>query len=617
MPAQELVRCHCLVTVEVGGKALHPDKKAKESGVQVVQAGTGVSIRVLGFRRDIALTSRNVRMVVESKIGEGRLAFDCKDNMRVVLSKAQASQLHAIVKALKGEGSGGGLTSRTLPGKGLGLGNHGSSATSKSSLAPRPVATPSKVLRSAGEETTNTADAKLSLSQLPEQVVKEVLSFMTPSLLPLLGEACKSLEQMTVATGSTFRLARSCSRSVAPVSLLQRIQRQTKLQLLDLSSFEGLTAGLSKDLAEVLDEVASTGGSMLKSLCLRGCKAMTDASVRRLLRSCPHLKSLDLLEIPRLSNKALQAPLSALEALAVGSLGKTVTLRKPTRHSEKVGLMGARVDVAGGSKAISNEYQSRPAHASLFTSSIVAQVMSPGMFEENQRPPTSSAQAPPLSTLVLAHCEDLQVLPKLPAGLVHLDLRGASLQVPAAALATWKPLSKCFQLQVLNLAGNVLLTSRGLSACLASLPSPTQLKALDLSDSRPEAALLAALPVQVSALTHLRLCNCMALKKAELGELLRGLPNLEVLDAAGTCLEYPLSDLVPTTAAAGLADGRSQRQALAPNLRLLGLGRTELCMGEHLEYTRRALALIAPLAEALPGSLDVLDGYSELPPILI
>lgn len=284
--------------------------------------------------------------------------------------------------------------------------------------------------------------------------------------------------------------------------------------------------------------------------------------------------------------------------------------------------MASRIDVSGGNKAMSNEHMPRPAHASLYTSSLVAQVMSPGMFEENEvrLPPEAASQAPPLTTMVLAHCADIQVLPKLPAELIHLDLRGASLQVPEAALATWKPLSRCIQLKVLNLAGNVLLTSRGISACLASLPSQTQLKVLDISDTRPEAATLAALPAQVPALTHLRLCNCMAVNKAGLGELLRGLSKMEVLDIAGTCVDYPLADLVPSPSALSrLTGGRgsSTQQVLASNLRLLGVGRTELAMGDHLEYTRRALAIMAPLAEAIPGSLDIFKGYNDLPPRLL
>jgi len=638
MATQELVRCYCSVSVEVGGKALTQDKAAKQVGVQAVQLPTGVTLRVLGFKRDITLSSRNLRTIVDSKIEEGRLAFVGRDNMQVVISKAQPTQLHAILKALSGRAS----PAASQLGNGLGIG------TGSAGLG-RPVATPAK--RVPGQKAVRTEEpakqesgdkvvTRLSLCCMPTMVLTEFLEFLPLRLRPLLGETCKTLEEMTVAGGSTFRLSLSHSGSVPLPFVVRRVQRQAQLRVLDLSGFEALTAGSSKELAESLEKI-----NTLNCLRLRGCKGLSDASVRRLLSSCTGLEVLDLLEIPRLSNKAVQIALPCLRFFAAGSLGRHAVNTKGTKHSENVGLMSSRLDVLGGKALPQNEAAEKPAHASLFTSYVFSQLMTTELGSgasptqdkvsslrakqqkgktssrggSNAAPPTrqentSSAAAPappPLTHIVLAHCADIEVLPKLPPAIEHLDLRGARLQLPEAAVAGWRPLASCTHLQVLNLAGITTLSSRALLACIASLPCRTGLKVLDFTDTRLEAHVCSALPTQAPALTHLRLSNCLSVNNPILAELLRGLNDLEVLDIAGCAVEFPLSDLVPAAPVAGAA-----RASLAAKLRLLGIGRTAL-IGPHLEFTRRALAIIAPQAEAVPGSLDIFRSYKALPPVLL
>eukprot|EP00930_Biecheleria_cincta_P041805 TRINITY_DN28714_c0_g1_i1.p1 TRINITY_DN28714_c0_g1~~TRINITY_DN28714_c0_g1_i1.p1 ORF type:complete len:636 (-),score=120.26 TRINITY_DN28714_c0_g1_i1:103-2010(-) len=620
---EELVRCNCAVSVEVGGKALRPEKsKAKTRTVHVLKARTGIFLRAPGFTRDVTISMSDLRTLVDSKIEQGRLGFVAKDGMQLVLSEAQPTQLHAIIRALNGEASPAQRTEPKPAGVGEGSQDRreailralkegeGAGPKAGKDTHGRPAATPVKLART-GESSGPKAQAssvepgKINLGEMPHMVLQELVAFLATDLFGLLGETCRALEEMTVAKGPTLRLARAYRNSAPPSLVVRRVQRQTNLRVLDLSGFEALTAGASKELAEAL---ATNADLRLHTLSLRGCKALSDASVRRLLSSCPSLEILDLLEIPRLSNKALQAPLPRLRVLAAGSLGRAVTEKS---QSEGAGFRTGRLDVGGGGSLAAAVHQSshKACVSSLFTSFVFRELLSSTDTAngKSSEAPGASKASRPLTHLMFGHCTSIEVLPHLPASLLHLDLRGASLQAPANAEQHWRPLSNCPQLEALNLAGNVLLGSGAVLACISSLPSRTQLRALDISDTRPDAVLFSSLPTQASALTHFRACNSMALRNAELAELLRRLAALEVLDVGGCgSLEFPLSDLVPAAATSAAA-------ALAPKLRHLGLARTAL-VGAHIDYTRRALARIAPLAKAFPISFDLFHAYDELPP---
>jgi len=323
--------------------------------------------------------------------------------------------------------------------------------------------------------------------------------------------------------------------------------------------------------------------------------------VRRLLLSCPLLEVLDLLEIPRLGNRALEAPLPWLRVLAAGSLGRPAVAESSRPRGD------TNLASLGGPAAPLKQRQQGSAQ---FTSALISRLA--------QRPPPPAVvpgrpelRSSALTHAILPHCAEIEVLPKLPQLLQHLDLRGANLQVPEAAVAKWRPLAGCTHLTTLCLAGNALLSAAALLACVGSLPEIARLQVLDLSGTRADAQAWAALPKIQPALTHLRVAGCVGLQNSGLALLLAGLLKLQALDVASCgMLEQPFADVLDGAAAA------ARGAAVAAELRLLGVGQTDFA-ASHLEATRRSLAAFAPAARVLQGSLDLLAGYAALPPALL
>eukprot|EP00933_Yihiella_yeosuensis_P084909 TRINITY_DN9964_c2_g1_i1.p1 TRINITY_DN9964_c2_g1~~TRINITY_DN9964_c2_g1_i1.p1 ORF type:complete len:675 (-),score=124.28 TRINITY_DN9964_c2_g1_i1:164-2188(-) len=661
-PPAELVRCS--VTVEVNGRAVKPEKNPKVLGVEVRRSSSSMlgegsaSVKVLGFKREIVISSRNLRQISDARISEGRLAITSKDGAQVVLSQAQRSQLEGIVKSLKGQGTSSNSTSSLGASKmSSDLGVRGRSSSSLP--LGRPVATPAKLQRTQNVTSNDASqgrviDPRILIPNWPQEVLEELMSYVPPEVLPRLGEVCKGLDDYVLAPMRTFRITKSHSQSVPPEMVVKRVMRQTSIEVLDLSCYTAFNAAASKQLAEGL--LASA--LRLRILSLHGCKGMSDASVRRLLFSCPQLEILDILEIPRLTNRALQAPLNNLRILAAGTLGKPLSAKQDTARVME-GNVGI-VHGGGGKRAPQMQIAQRPDFVSGFTSSLFSQFRSPELEDLTSTPnPKASAASksaksaatsvvatpPPLTHLILAHCAEIEVLSKLPATLQHLDLRGASIQVPEAAVAGWKPFASSVHLEVLNLSGNTLLGSRALLACVASLPSRTQLKVLDISSTRAETHFFDSLPNEAQGLTHFRASNCLSLGNSSFATILYSLKELEVLDISGcAALDLQLSELVrvlpaaaaaaaaaasrqaqriqtlsgggsavPATAASTASNNASAANVLAPKLRLLGIGRT-LLASSNLDSTRRALVQLAPSAEAVPTALDVFRGYADLPP---
>jgi hypothetical protein len=315
----------------------------------------------------------------------------------------------------------------------------------------------------------------------------------------------------------------------------------------------------------------------------------------------------------------LEAPLPVLRCLAAGSLGRAVATTDVTIRNGRTRMMLGRIYVQGQEVRPDPKHLERAACSSLITSSLVTQLMSPELVlvqtEASRKQAALVAPVdltpPPLTHLVLAYCAEFQVLPRLPSTLRHLDLRGANVQVPEAALNRWQPLANCIHLEVLNLAATSLLSSRALLVCIASLPSRTQLKVLDISETQAEASLFEALPSTAQALTHFRSANCSRLVNDSLADIMFNLKHLEVLDVTGcSALVYPFLESVPPYLA-GLRQSRK-----AEKLRLFGVGRTLLAEA-HLDSTRRCLLEVAPQAEVIPTMMDLFQGYTSFPPRLL
>jgi len=443
-------------------------------------------------------------------------------------------------------------------------------------------------------------DAAISLCDLPQHVLSVLLEFQpATSALLRLAETCSQLDTFAKAR-RPFRLGPAASGvGLDPKTVVHALARHAKhatLTAVDLSGFAELTASATIQLAEVLGCELEAG---IRDLRLRGCKALSDVAIRRLLLRCPSLEVLDVLEIPRLSNRALDAPLTRLRILAAGSLGRppTAELRFPAR---------ADTNLAGLGTVLAPPKQ-RAQGSMQFSSALLARLAQRPCLPEDG-PLDKSSGGAPLTHAILPCCPDVQVLPQLPPTLRHLDLRSASLQLPEAAVAKWRPLARCAHLNVLCLAGNTLLSSSALAACVRSLPGTARLRALDLSNTQAETQLAAILPQIQPSLTHLRLAGCTGLSNAAVAGLLAGLLQLEVLDVAGcAALEQPLATLAPAS--------RAGQAEAAVRLRLLGIGQTEFAT--YLDSSRRALAAFAPNAVAVNGSLDLFGGYGLLPPEIL
>ncbi|CAK0896855.1 unnamed protein product, partial [Prorocentrum cordatum] len=593
-----------------------------ELGVQLVSVGKGPPLlRVLGFKRDIRVVARDVQQVVDSKIADGRLALQCRDGrqtLQVVLSKAQPAQLELVLRSLRGGGAAGAQSAasagggappqkraRTIatPARGAPAGSAGPSAEATKAAAGLEAA--------AGPGPR--ASAAISLCDFSEEVLRLVVSFEAPGRLQRLWEACSLLDVFARARQPAFRLMPSRGAAVPPDLVIQRVARHTMIRELDLCGYQDLPASATKPLADAL---GGGGGGGLRKLCLRGCKALTDAAVRRLLLSCPRLEVLDLLEVPRLSDQALQAPLGELRMLLVGTLGRPQVAVESASEQSRKRLIGTVVALGSCAPGPQQPRQQRVLGTCDFTSALLARLARPpaGPASAAGGPREGAGAAPVggcplLEHVVFAHCAEVRVLPRLSATLRHLDLRGASLQLPAAAAESWRPLAGCRQLAVLNLAHNALLGASAIAACVGSrVRMWPPMSALDLSDTSADSGLLAALPAKQPRLSHLRASGCRGLSDEVLAAWLGGLAWLQVLDVSHCdALDEPFALVAAAPAGA-------DAPAPAPRLRLLGVGGTRLAT--CIEETRRALGRVAPGAVARTTALDLFDGYRLLPPTL-
>jgi len=636
----------CSVSVEVKGRMLHTDKSAKLFGLEVGEPnGRSPPLRVLGFKREIRLAPRDIRQIHDSHVAAGRLALVAQDGMKVMLSKAQPTQLQLVLRSLRGRPQEG----TTMCSGGLGA-PHGLGLTrsqtgtvtedarrhsrcqkpqsvagdweSADTLAPRMVATPSKVPRTVAQDVGSCATADtlsacedrmrpVTLADFPTNVLDEIISYdPSAAAWARLAESCKRLEAFADEGKTAFHIGRTRRAYVCPSMVVDRIARRSNLSALNLSGYAELTAGETARLAMALKRP----GAGLRTLVLRGCKGLGDVSVQRLVASCPMLEVLDILEIPALGNRALEAPMRALRILAAGSLGRLCVSEGLSRRPSSA-VRTSTVTSSLPAAPVGQLAQVNSKGSAQFTTTLLTRLGRPPP-EVGPLPLRGELGGAPLTHLVLAHCCDIEVLPRLPATLCHLDLRGANLQGPHHLQSngqTWRPLANCSQLNTLCLAGNGLLSSPVLSAILSSLPMKGQLRTLDISSTQADANLFAALPSLQEALTRLRAASCMRLTDHCFTAVLLGLRELEVLDVTGCrgLLGFPTDLALPAPAAAvGPEPGPMA------SLRLLGVGQTELA-GMHLESTRRALAAVAPTAHAVPGNLDVFNSYGALPPVLL
>jgi hypothetical protein len=83
-----------------------------------------------------------------------------------------------------------------------------------------------------------------------------------------------------------------------------------------------------------------------------------------------------------------------------------------------------------------------------------------------------------------------------------------------------------------------------------------------------------------------------------------GLPKLEVLDVAGCHIEPFIDPLITNPGNPSIAGS-------VQSLRLFAVGQDRA-----LEGIRNAMATCAPDCYVVGGSLDIFDGYNELPPTL-
>lgn len=613
---------YCAVTVNVGCQTLKQAKKVRKHSVEVVEPESGSAfVSIVGFQREFRITPRDIINVGEKSIPMGMLGFTVRDPVntartyQVLLKDAQPAQLQVVSRCLHGASGS--------QAAGLALAPVAASTPRASSTATlmQSVSTPQKKMARLSSEVTaapsddgKVSTARLpaiSLCEFPTQVLEEMISFAPFSAgLARLAESCKQLDQFTIERRPTFRLGDSRGKRILPELVVRRVERHRALSVLDLSGYVELSSMAATALANALAEMALSSGG-IRTLGLRGCKSLTDAPIRRLLTSSRNLEHLDLLQVPRLSDKALAAPLDSLRILAAGPLSRPLA-RPATVSASAAARKGHIVFIEGGNVAPAPPPMAPAAAGALkFSTALLARLGRPAGGE--------SGGTPNLTHAILAQCDDIAALPRLPSTLRHLDLRGAGLVLPEAAAKGWCPLAGCRSLVVLCLSHVQQLGPAALLACVSSVPASARLAVLDLSYTQVDARLLEGLPQAQPRLTHLRLAGCRALGNAALTSLWARLSDLEVMDvAACLSLEGRVGDLprpaTPADAGSSTA-GNGAVRPLAPKLRLLGVGQTQFAL--YIDVTRRELRAFAPQAHAVPGSLDIFRDYRRLPPELI
>lgn len=530
----------CSVKVEAAGRILKPKTKA-----QVFVDKEAAQVRVLGFPRAFTFGREKLK-VHGAHVDSGKLSVVLADGVIIMLSNAQVVQLKQLLLMLQPPPF---------------------AAKTCFSFAPTAVASPAKAPRL---EATQVQAVKPHLQFMPQVVMDIVQEFYgclsssrrASALLLQLACVCREFDARLLQTQHSF----SCPQPMEPKLYRVRIQRQGQnLRSLNLAGM-AFTGESATDLAQAL----GASSPHLRSLVLRGCKALSDAMIRRFIQNCPELELLDLLNVPRLSNRAVLPPPPGLKVLAIGSFHKY----KPSsecKHQQGTLFVGDSVATLRPGKT---------ALQSNVSSSLVKELSNVGMTH-----------------LILANCEDINVLHRPPQSLQLLDLQGSLLQMPERAAASWRPLSTLPVLRVLVLSGCQLLGPAALKALVASVPAPG-LKVLNLSETLAGPDLFNELPALHPRLTHLAAVACQGLRSEGLSSLLAAVEVLNITDCrAADPLVIPL---VP------------------PKLRLLGLGRSSLALGSayDLNAIRRMLLLWAPAAEVVVYNFDLLNSYSKLPPEL-
>lgn len=579
-------------------------------------------LRVLAMKRDIRLAVHDVRELAVRSIAQGRMGIVLKDGMKIFLSNAQPAQLEFILQRHKAPAD------RCVVGLGLGVALGG---TSGDNDASRPVATPAKCRRTALREeqpqilrsedapaVAEVAELASSINSLPEFLLDHVMSFQASARAALvqLSETCTFLESFAARRQSILRLGHS--RGFLEVeAVATKIVRRSCLSTLDLSGLVNLNAAGVNTIASALAQTEA----VLRSLSLRGCKAVTDVALQNLLKAVPRLESLDLLDVPRISNRSLQVPLASLHVLAVGSLarpgqGSGASATGMYRSDSTLSGFGVSGGTISGRPGAPAKVKVSPA---LFTAQVLMNLghPPPSTTPRGRAPEPASTEptsAPPLTHAVILHCAGVEVFPYVAPTLQHLDLRRASIQMADEALSCWRPLASCPRLHTLCIAGNSLLSAGSINVLIASLPAP-QLQVLDVSETLVGKGLLRTLAEKQGTLTHLRVAGCPSMTDETFTALFFGLPVLEVFDVAMCrALEsFPEALAQPLGAAPAPQHGSS----VSKKFRLLGVGQTAYGEGSRLMLTRAKLDKLAPGAHAVPGSLDIFGSYATLPPTMM
>lgn len=558
----ELLFCNCAVAAEVSGNTLQLDK-AKKRGVKILgPKGPEAQLLVIGLKAPLRIILKDITQVDGSRVKEGRLGITAKGRIQVVLREAQPCDLQHVVNTLK--------------------------QCSQPGLPPAlPLPTPARNVQKAAEGqfdkrcmpatdsgSQSNKDAMFSQSsfgRLADETMRLILLFGGRCEDPenwldrALGSTCKLLNEKHISRSRSVSI-QSKGNSAQPELVVNCVARRTNLQHLSLSGFQFFDIATFKKLSQTLSGL----GGGLSVLRLSNCKFLVakDAAVRQLLLSCPALQTLDLLQVPRLSNKCLEAPLRNLRHLALGCHG--VTQRPETERSQS-----ARIVIDTGATASKlKDMKGKAIASSLFTQEL---------FTEGR----SGLSQAGLETLILANCQDFTVIPQLRGfgrTLRHLDFQGCDLQAPEDA--NWRPFASLVNLSVLVLA-RCPLSALALRSCVASLPTPGQqldgpmvpgLKVLDVADTLADMAFVEALLGLQRGLTHLGLSGCR-LRSAALSAVLCGLHVLEFLNFT---VDFDACIAMREVRSALQAEGRSL------NLKVLGTPWTPRS-GLDLEALRREL----------------------------
>lgn len=628
----------CGVVVEVAGRRL--GNASKDMGLQVVvPVGKGATfVRVLGFKREVRFCPRDVRQLITTRLAEGQLVIVGQDGTRVQVTKANPELLEPVVSCLQGKAAtastaAGAAAAGHAPNAGQGSTKRsGSDVVGAGDGRPSKkasggaTATPSRPQSSSEPSTPVLKQAKgeaaLSLTRFPEFLLDMMVEMASLFSFRQFSQSCRMFHELIMLRRSaTFRLGESRGSSISAEMVVQHLAKRSFLRSLDLTGFSDLTAAVSGRLAETLGKLRgrSPSGEGLLTLSLRSCKGLTDVAVRRILIQCPCLESLDLLDIPRLSNQVFsKAPLPRLQMLAAGSLARPGVGDRTRQAEASQGAACFQQSVSALGTAAAPAVQSF-AGSSRFTASLISCLHGSsstaggvsGSSDGSSMTAAADTDELRLSSLVLPRCGDIEAFPLLPPPLQHLDLSFANLELPRTLIG-WQPLAGCPNLKRLALAGNRCLSSMALQACLDSLPKEARLEALDLSSTASDGALFARLikwPM-TSKLTHLRLACCIEMRNKGIAGLLLGLAELQMLDVAGCrSLESPLTGIAPPRALYGTAVPQGSA------LRRMGVGQTDLA-GPSLEATRRIMQKLAPDVEVVPSSLDFFGGYTSLFPEL-